>query len=234
MHRSRWTPKARHGVVIAALMSILAALGASAPAAWASPAVGTPVLTVAPAGTYHYRQVSPAANPAPVATLVVASAGTGTQIWTKNFGSKAAVSTSIMSYASSGIATLAQSEQLSGSNIGCTFAAPLLWLPSPPTAGVSFSGHAPCTGGAVLTVTGKVVGNVMLAFNGQSVSTVLVGSTSVMAVTVLGLRYEVDVTEVDWYLPTLPIPLQSAIHVVIPSQGSTTDSSYVLQTFTQP
>ena len=74
----------------------------------------------------------------------------------------------------------------------------------------------------------------MLSFNGQSVSTVLVSSTSVMSVSVLGITYQVDVTEVDWYLPTLPIPLQTAIHVAIPSQKSTSDSEFVLQSITQP
>jgi hypothetical protein len=139
-----------------------------------------------------------------------------------------------MSYKSSGIYALAQSEQLSGTTVSCSFAAPLAVLPSPPTAGLTFSGHAACTSAATLTVSGEVTGNVMLSFNGQSISTVVVGSTSVMSVSVLGTTYQVDVTEVDWYQPTLPIPLQIAVHVAIPSEKSTSDTEFVLQSFTQP
>ncbi len=74
----------------------------------------------------------------------------------------------------------------------------------------------------------------MLSYNGQSISTVEVVSTSVMSVSALGTTYQVDVTEVDWYVPTLPIPLQIAIQVAIPSQKSITNSEFVLQSFTQP
>jgi len=234
MNRSRSTMRAGKAVVVTALMGIVAALGVSAPAAWGAPATATPSWAVAPAGTYHYRQVSPAANPAPTGTVVVAAAGAGVQLWTRSFGAQAAVSTSAISYKSSGIYALAQSEQLSGTTLACSFAAPPAVLPSPPTAGLTFSGHGACTSAATLTVSGAVAGNVMLSFNGQSVSTVLVSSTSVMSVSVLGITYQVDVTEVDWYLPTLPIPLQTAIHVAIPSQKSTSDSEFVLQSITQP
>jgi hypothetical protein len=234
MNRRRSTRRSGKTVVLTALMGVVVALGASTPSAWAAPATATPSWAAAPAGTYHYRQVIPAANPAPTGTVVVAAAGSGAQLWTRSLGAKAAVSTSAMSYKSNGIYALAQREQLSGTTVSCSFAAPLPLLPSPPTAGLTFSGHAACTSGATLTVSGEVAGNAILSFNGQSISTVLVGSTSVMSVSVLGITYQVDVTEVDWYLPTLPIPLQTAMHVVIPSQKSTSDSEFVLQSFTQP
>lgn len=234
MSRSRSITRAGKAVVLSALLGVVAGLGAATPSAWGAPATATPSWAVAPAGTYHYRQVSPAANPAPTGTIVVAAAGSGAQLWTRSFGANAAVSKSAMSYKSSGIYALAQSEQLSGTTVSCSFAAPLAVLPSPPTAGLTFSGHAACTSAVTLTVSGEVTGNVMLSFNGQSISTVVVGSTSVMSVSVLGTTYQVDVTEVDWYQPTLPIPLQSAVHVSIPSEKSTSDSEFVLQSFTQP
>jgi hypothetical protein len=234
MNRSRSITRAGKAVVLSALLGVVAGLGAATPSAWGAPATATPSWAAAPAGTYHYRQVSPAANPAPTGTIVVAAAGSGAQLWTRSFGANAPVSKSAMSYKSSGIYALAQSEQLSGTTVSCSFAAPLAVLPSPPTAGLTFSGHAACTSAATLTVSGEVTGNVMLSFNGQSISTVVVGSTSVMSVSVLGTTYQVDVTEVDWYQPTLPIPLQIAVHVAIPSEKSTSDTEFVLQSFTQP
>ncbi len=233
MHRSRSITRAANAVALTALVGV-AALGVSAPGAWGAPATATASWAAAPAGTYHYRQVSPAANPAPTGTVVVAAAGAGIQLWTRSLGATSVVSSSAVTYKSSGIDALAQSEQLSGTTVSCSFAAPLAVLPSPPSAGLTFSGHAACTSAATLTVSVQVAGNVMLSFNGQSVSTVLVASTSVMSVSVLGTTYQVDVTEVDWYVPTLPIPLQTAIQVVIPSQKSTSDSEFVLQSFTQP
>jgi hypothetical protein len=216
-------------VVVMALMAGLTAAGASGAAAVSQPASGPAALIAAQAGTYHYRQISPATSPAVLGTLVVGPAtSVGTQAWTLNLGPKVAVSTSVMSYRAGGIYLVAQSEQMSGSTIACTFAAPLPAPPAPPTVGVTFSGHAACTSGAVLNVTGKIAGTAVLPLDGTPVTTSVVGTTSVMSVMILGIRYEVDVTQVNWYAPALRMPIRTATHVVIPAQGSTTDSTYVL------
>jgi hypothetical protein len=229
MNYRRWTRMTGRAVVVGALMAGVAVAG---PAAWGAPASGTSALTVAKAGTYHYRQTSPAASPAVEGTLVVGTATSGTQTWTLNFGAKVPVSTSTMSYRSTGIYVVAQSEQMSGTTISCPFAAPMASPPSPPTVGATFSGHASCSSGAVLNVTGKITGNAVMLLNGTPVTTSVVGTTAVMSVTVLGIRYEVDVTQVNWYAPALRMPIQTTTHVVIPAQKSTSDSTYVLESST--
>jgi hypothetical protein len=229
---SRWARMTCTAVVVTAVMSGAAVVGAAGPAAWGDPASGSPALTAATAGTYHYRQTSPAASPAVQGTLVVGTATSGTQTWALNFGPKVPVSTSVMSYRGAGIYVVAQSEQLSGTTISCKFAAPMAWPPSPPTIGVTFSGHASCTSGAVLNITGKIVGNAVLPLNGKSVTTTVVDSKAVMSVTFLGTRYEVDVTQVNWYAPTLRMPVQTSTHTVVPAQGTASDSTYVLESST--
>jgi hypothetical protein len=231
MKCSRWTRITGRAVVVAALVAGVAVAGASG-AAWGTPASGTSALPVAMAGTYRYRQISPAPNPAVEGTLTIGTPISGTQSWTYNFGSNGPVSTSTMSYRKGKIYVVAQSEQMSGSTISCPFAAPMASPPSPRTVGATFSGHASCNSGAVLDVTGKITGNAVVLFNGTSVATAVVGSTAVMSVTVLGLRYEVDVTQVNWYAPTLRMPIQTATHTVIPSQGTTTDTTYLLESST--
>ncbi|MDQ6947931.1 MAG: hypothetical protein M3256_17110 [Actinomycetota bacterium] len=216
-------------VVVTAVMAGLAPVGALVPAAWSSPASRATAPTVAKAGTYHYRQTSPAASPAVEGTLVVRPAGSRSQTWIRNVGPKAPVSTSVMSYRGAGMYVVSESEQMSGTTVSCHFASPLPWPPSPPTVGVTFSGHAGCTQGAVLTVSGKIAGTAVLPLDGKAVTTAVVDSAAVMSVTYLGTRYEVDVTQVDWYAPSLRMPIQTATHVVIPAQGSTTDTTYVLE-----
>jgi hypothetical protein len=217
-------------LVLSALLVGLATAGVSAPGAWGAPA--TTAVTVATAGTYRYRQTSPVAVPPVEATLVIAPAASGNQTWTRNYGAKVPVSKTVMSYRNGGIFGLAQSEQMSGTTISCTFAVPLPWPPSPPTIGATFSGHSSCTNQAVLNVTGKIASTQVLQFEGKAVTTAVVNTTSVLAVTFLGARYEVDVTEVDWYAPALRMPLRTKIHTVVPSQSTTTDNTYVLESST--
>lgn len=220
-------------IALSALMLGLAAAGGMAPAAWAgAPGTATTAVTVAKTGTYRYRQTSPAANPPVEATLVIASAASGNQTWTRNYGANVPVAKTVMSYRPAGIFGLSQSEQMSGTTISCTFAAPLPWPPSPPTVGATFAAHAACTNQATLNVTGKVASTAVLQFEGQAVTTAVVNTTSVMSVSFLGARYEVDVTEVDWYAPSLRMPLRSRIHTVVPAQSTTTDNTYVLESST--
>jgi hypothetical protein len=180
-------------------------------------------------GTYRYRQTAPAANPPAEGTLLVEPSASGTQTWTRNFGTNAPVATSVMFYRDGGLYTLAQNEQLAGTTVSCNFGAPLPSPPSPPTIGRSFVGQATCTNQAILGVTGKITANAVVPLDGANVTTAVVGSNLVMAVTYQGTPYEADLTQVDWYAPSLRMPVQTAIHLVIPALSITTDSTYLLE-----
>jgi hypothetical protein len=69
----------------------------------------------------------------------------------------------------------------------------------------------------------------VVPLDGANVTTAVVGSNLVMAVTYQGTPYEADLTQVDWYAPSLRMPVQTAIHLVIPALSITTDSTYLLE-----
>lgn len=183
---------------------------------------------VAPA-TYVYRTsgtstVTSGTTSTPIAvpsqsTLVVTSAGGGTQQWVSPNA------TTTVLFNNSGVFLLSENVPLAGTT--CVFNAPVASPPWPVAVGKSFSGTATCGQGqtaGTLALQGKVTGTAVVAVAGASVATFVVTSTTTLSGTSL------VVNETDWYSPVLRLPVQTKVHVTggIPGYTILSDTVSVL------
>jgi len=167
----------------------------------------------AASGTYRYRQTGSAhvggASQAPPAegTLVVDRAGAGpTQTWHRYVDPKQAPNDLTFRFASDGVYLTGEVLRISqpgGSamKFTCNFGTGVAAPPWPPTVGRTYSGHGDCNG-FTADATGKVESTRTVTVDGAS-TTVYVLKTDV----VTHGSVESTGTQVDWYAPSLGLPV---------------------------
>ncbi len=101
--------------------------------------------------------------------------------------------------------------------------------------GRTTSGHAACRGPVTTyQVTGSVQGSATLRLDAKPVTAAVVLNTIVIAGRYNGMALNVTLTETDYYLPTLRVPILTKIHMVgnVIGFSVTTDRTDTLESAT--
>jgi hypothetical protein len=149
-------------------------------------------------------------TPAATNSVVVTSTGGGAQQWVTN-----ASSTTNLAFTGAGVFLQSETVPAVGT---CTFSPPMASPPWPLAVGKTFSGTANC-GSATLTLTGSVGRSQLVPVGGVNVSAFLVQSTFTVSGTTL------VVNEVDWYAPSLRLPVVSNVRAQGGASGYSVDSN---------
>jgi hypothetical protein len=200
----------------------------SKPAAGPGPARGAsttttrsgsgPAAALAPqpaaAGTYRYRQQGRSTaggattTTPPYGTLVVdRPGGDGTQLWHRASDPSAPPNDSTFRFATDGVALIRQVIRITNAGttttFTCTFDPGVPAPPWPPTVGAVFTGHGEC-GSFTADVSGRIDDRKQVTLDGAPVDVFVISSKLVTHGQV-----ESTATQVDWYAPSLRLPVHS-------------------------